>query len=169
MSGDAPWPDNTASTLSINGRSSELFDQPDEHLYIRFTSHNWDPIKKKLDPVNLPYRFTDQSANRERFSIDSQVLFPDWPTLGVVAIQAGDMPSVRKHPVLPYVYELLPIHCPCSDTDNFAHSEIRCFRDNRFDEANRDWSKPPNKIGKEMRTDLFVEHVICREPTITHD
>lgn len=159
-----PWPPNTPIELSIKGRSTEIFDDPAEELYIRFTRENWNDDEQSLDPINLPYRFTDQSVNRQRFSSALQVLFPNWPMLGVVALKSGKMPPVRKHPVLTQTYELKPVHCPSESEDNFAHSEIRCFRDNVFMEDNRNWSKPPKALGKEMRTDLFEEYVVYKKP-----
>lgn len=160
------WPETTEEDLKIRGRQPQPFNDSVEQLFIRFRKENWDDVNKALNPVLLPCRFTDQSANREDFSSALQVLYPDWAAYGVVGITVGQLPPPKKHPELAdRVYELRAAHVPSVDGfENYAHSELRCHLNGTFNETNRDANKPPKTLGKEIKTDLFNRYTIYKEP-----
>jgi hypothetical protein len=99
----------------------------DERLFRRVPRDNLKPDgKATLAAFELP----DMSVNRAKFSTAEEARKgfrrEDW---GVVSIRVGDMPPREALPQCAHCYRFQARHIP--ETGNFAHSEVRVWREER--------------------------------------
>jgi hypothetical protein len=112
----------------------------DEELYRRCLNEHAD--SGHLLPAAIGFR--NWSVNRQRFSEPGDVLIPDWPDWGVAAFQVSHVLPAMQLPGGPQ-YTFRAEHVP--DEDNYAHSEIRTYKDG----VPPPKPEPPQEIKKKFR------------------
>jgi hypothetical protein len=135
----------------------ERFD-PDEPLY-------WRCVKAQLIDLpgsGLPVRFPDFSVNRGGlgFGPASDVLIPSWPTLGVIQFLVRDIPSQISfdHNTR---YEFRAVHVP--QDENYAHSEVRTFKNGNYDPKLEIKSKIVKKAFRQQLGERAVTVIVPQE------
>jgi hypothetical protein len=134
----------------------ENFD-PAEPLYRRCTK-----TEVGVPGSGLWVRFPDFSVNRggQGFGPASDVLLPDWPDHGVIQFLVQDIPaSINSDQSTRY--EFKPIHVP--EDLNYAHSEVRAFKNGAYD---RGLDVKSKLVKKQFRQLLGERAVVVITPRV---
>lgn len=105
--------------------------------------------------------FPDFSCNREKYCEPTDVLYPSWPDFGVVEFRVCDVPrSVPPEYCLntKVTYSFGVEHVP--EVENFAHSEVRLYKDWIFNRKN----EPTSIIKKWFRGELSLRTKVILQP-----
>ena len=142
--------------LKRDGRSADPNFAPGERLFQRVDRD--DVAKLGARPSSLQIRFPTQSVNREKYSKPEWVLLPDWLHMGVIAFKVEDVPpSLTPEGGIPLEFRVE--HVP--EEENYAHSEIRTYRGDVYDEFLTVKSKTLKKV---FRQRLAEQCQIIRVP-----
>ena len=123
---------------------------PDELLYYRISVDG--PVGSRPEGVDI--RLPEDSVNRGKYSEPTDVLYPNYFHLGVAQFCVDAVPGPRYFEGREY--NLVPEHDP--EKDNYAHSEIRAYRQG---ERVVHTGKIPKLIKAEFRQLLAEAMVIC--------
>ncbi len=128
---------------------------PLEDLYIR--CRLCDVIGNRLSGVSI--RFPDCSVNRGKHSEPEDVLIPHWLDFGIATFKVVHVPqSLTSESGTKFEFKVT--HVP--EDDNYAHSEIRTFK-NGFHDGK---VKVSSLVRKEFRQILSERTTVIRQPTI---
>lgn len=106
-------------------------------------------------------KFPGWSVNREKYSDPDDVLIPNYQEYGVAGFRVKDIPESLRSPAPGNVlFEFGVEHVP--EEDNYAHSEIRTYKDGHYDPS---LSKKINaQVKKEFRQLLSDRTFVIRHP-----
>lgn len=108
-------------------RGVDLSFDPAELLYHRFPGTVNSGMDAYIDQIAF---YPDMSTNRSRYSEAGDVLYPSYfETHGVLSLRVSDVPGEIRSPGGPR-YHWAAVHCP--EPDNYAHTEVRTYRDGEF-------------------------------------
>lgn len=107
----------------------------------------------------LAIRLPNQSANRGKYSLPGSVLLPQHRHMGIYAIHVGDIPKKCQSPG---GKELEPKIEHEPEDDNYAHSELRVYKDgDRVDKR-----KQINQaVRLALKNEIIEMSRIIRKPT----
>ena len=112
-----------------------------------------------LLPAAVSFRNWSVNRGGTDFGEPEDVLIPSWLDWGIASFRVQDVlpkEQLRGGPV----YEFRAVHCP--DDDNYAHSEIRTYKESQL-VSNPD---PPNEIKKKFRQMISDKSFITKEPQV---
>jgi hypothetical protein len=129
---------------------------PDECLYYRIVGSDL----SQLAGSGILFRFPDFSTNRGSLSEPEDVLLPHWLQCGIISFEvAAILLGYCLNPAEGPRYTFAVAHAP--DDANYAHSEVKCFKDGVH---TRDANYPPKTIRKHFRQILSERSQIIRQP-----
>jgi hypothetical protein len=123
--------------------------QPDERLYRRCPDTEVVEGEPFTDQIAF---YPAMSVNRSKYGQAQDVLYPDYFTrFGVLSFLVGGIPGSFR-PDEGTLYEWIPSHEPLEE--NYAHSEVRTYRDGVFDAKLRIQSTLVKKYFRERLRDV---------------
>lgn len=127
----------------------------EEELYYRCQARHVDG--QRLLPEAI--RFPNFSVNRSKYSEPEDVLIPSYQDWGIATFRVRDLPEPESTDEKTE-YEWRVVHDPLED--NYAHSEIRTFKNGVYSET----LKVSTTIKKKFRQILSERIIVTHQPKI---
>ena len=127
----------------------------EEELYYRCQAQHVD--EQRLLPGAI--RFPNFSVNRSKYSEPEDVLIPSYQDWGIATFRVGNLPEPELTDDTTE-YEWRVVHDPLED--NYAHSEVRTFKNSVYSEN----LKVPSTIKKKFRQILSERIIVTHHPKI---
>jgi hypothetical protein len=126
-----------------------------EALYYRCQAQHVDGHQLLPEAI----RFPNFSVNRSKYSEPEDVLIPSYHNWGIATFGVRDLPEPESTDEKTE-YEWQVVHDPLED--NYAHSEVRTFKNRTYSED----LKVPTTIKKKFRQILSERIIITHQPRI---
>lgn len=132
--------------------------EPDERLFRRIQKQH---VLDTGGIISLGVRFPCFSVNREEFSEPEDVLLPCYHDHGICAFTVADVPKGPERPEgSDYTYTFDVVHVP--EEKNYAHSEVRAYRDGVYDPSHR----VASSVKKRFRMALRQRMNVTKQPLV---
>src|SRR3954447_12309055 len=138
------------------GRPLDPVFEPNEDLYYRISVQGG----VGEHPEGVDIRIPEDSVNRGKYSEPDDVLYPSYFSLGIATFKVSAIPSPKiftDDQGITREYSLKVEHDPYED--NYAHSEVRAFRE---DVRVQHSSKIPKTIKSVFRQLMAEAMTICK-------